>query len=99
MHAPFLAPDPVINWWQCYLFAQGRDFIAETGSEDLHQGVLQHQVFRAFDGDHISHGIDARSRHDAVDVRMEKEPLVPRVQDHGEAAGFRAEPFGIGKRV
>jgi len=99
MHAPFLAPDPVINWWQCYLFAQGRDFIAETGSEDLHQGLLLHQVFLTFDGDHISVRIDARARHDAVDVRMEKEPLVPGVQDHGETAGFGTEPAGIGQRV
>ena len=78
---------------------QGGEAVAEAGAEDAAQRGLGHEEVGVLDGDDAAVGIDARAGHDAVEVGVEMQALVPGVEDHGEAAGFRAEPFGIGERV
>jgi hypothetical protein len=34
-----------------------------------------------------------------VKMRVKMQALVPCVEDHGKAAGFRAEPLGVGERI
>ena len=99
MHAPVLLPDGGIDGGQRMLFGEVGEAIAEAGAEDAAQCGLGHEEVGILHGDHAARRIDARAGHDAVDVRVEMQPLVPGVEDHGEAAGFRAEPFGIGERV
>ena len=99
VHTPVLVPDGGIDGGQRVLFGKGEEAISEAGAKHTSQGGLGHEEFGVFYSDHSGLCIDAGTGDDAVDVRVEMESLIPRVEDHGEAAGLGSEPFGIGECV
>ena len=100
MHAPVLVPDGGIDGgkdrapWRARRGRRGN-----AARKTLRSAGWGTRKLGVFDGDDAAAGIDARAGHDAVEVRVEVQALVPGVEDHGEAAGLRAEPAGIGERV
>lgn len=60
-------------------------------------------LFTKAQGEELAHDaecvIAARTRHDAMQMRMEVQPLVPGVEDGGVAGGLRAQPARVGQRI
>jgi len=75
------------------------DAVAQARPKHGAQGGLGDQEVRVFDGDDPPGGIESRAGHDAVDVRMELQPLVPGVQHHHKPAGGGTERLRIGQKV
>ena len=95
---PIFVPDAGIDGGKFPVFgqrAQGVEFPTEAGAKRLPQHGLGNQESGVLHADHIKTGIEAGSGSDGVDVRMEKQAAVPRMQNHGEAAGGGTHPAGI----
>ena len=73
--------------------------MAETGAEDAAQGGLRNEEVGVLHGDEAAVIGDAGTRHDAVDVRVKIQFLIPRVEDHGEAARRGSQPARVGEGV
>jgi len=100
MHAPVFLPNRGINGWQVGVFLKSDElakFLMEEMTEGASQHWLWHQEAGTLDAHNVALRIDARSWHDAVDMRMEEQTLVPGVQDHGEPALVGPEPAWVGK--
>lgn len=97
--APVLLPDGGIDGGKRMFFGGIGEAVAEAGAEDASQRGLGHEEVGVLHGDDAAVFRDARAGDDAVEVRVEMQPLAPGMEDHGEAAGFRPEPLGIGQRV
>jgi len=100
MHAPVLLPNGGINGAQAGVFGK-RDELLELLGEEMPEGASQHGLGHkeagTLDGDNTPLLTQARARHDAMEMGMEEQSLVPRVQDHGEAALVSPEPARVGK--
>ena len=99
IHAPVLLPDGGVDGGQRVLFGQVGEAIAEAGAENAAQCGLGDEEVNISNGDDAPVRGDARAGHDAVDVGVKMQPLVPGVEDHGEAAGLCSKPAGIGVGV
>ena len=100
MDSPVFFPNGGINSTHAGMFRQSAQ-VVEFLMEELPEGVSQHGLRDkeawTFDAHYAASQIDPRTRHDAVDVGMEEQTLVPRVQDHGGAVFMSPEPAWVGK--
>lgn len=99
MNPPVLLPNSGIHVGQVMLAGELGKSVAEASAEDASQCRLGHEEVAIFYSHHAACGIDPRTRHDGVDMRMKMQSLVPRVEDHGEAAGGGSEPVRSGQDV
>ena len=99
MHAPVFLPDGEIDIGKVVLLGEVREAIAEAGAKYAAQCGLGHEEVFILHGDHSASGIDAGTWHDAVDVWMEVQALVPCMENHGEAACRCAQPAGVGECI
>ena len=82
VHAPVFLPDGGIDGRQGGVFlGESGVGIAETGAKDAAQCGLGNEEIGVFHGDHATRRIDARAGHDAVEVRVEVQLLVPSVDN------------------
>lgn len=82
IHAPFLFPNAGIDCGKVVVFGQIRELVAEAGAEEFLDGVEGNEIFVTFDGDHAALGVNSSTGHDAVDVGVKKQPLVPGMEHH-----------------
>ncbi len=99
--APVFLPDGGVDGGEFDFggFPHFGDAVTQARPEHGAQGGLGDQEVGVFDGDDPPGGIESRAGHDAVNVRMKLQPLVPSVQHHHKPAGGRAERLRIGQKV
>ena len=102
MHAPVFFPNAGIDGGQRLIgrkeLAKRKELACEELPERASQHGLRHEEPGALDANHAARDIDARPRHDAVEMRMEEQAPVPSVKDHREPSALGAEPARVGKR-
>ena len=104
MHAPVLRPDGWIDGGKRkrlrltrLMFFKSCESIAEATAKDFPQDGLGHEEVGILHFDHPACRSDAGTGHDAMNVGMKVQALVPGVEDHRETAGRSSEPTRVGE--